>query len=76
MKGNKIVLDASAVFAMIQVEPGGDRVDALLDEGWVPKPPTRMASPTTAGGAPKIQRPQIISLEPLRIWVSVVLDAA
>jgi len=26
------VLDASAVIAMIQAEPGGDRVEALLDE--------------------------------------------
>jgi PIN domain nuclease of toxin-antitoxin system len=28
---NKIVLDASAVLAMILEEPGGERVDALLD---------------------------------------------
>lgn len=28
---NRIVLDASAVLAMIQGEPGGERVEALLD---------------------------------------------
>ena len=32
MKRNKVVLDSSAVLAMIQGEPGGDRVDALLGE--------------------------------------------
>lgn len=28
---NRIVLDSSAVLAMVQGEPGGERVDALLD---------------------------------------------
>ena len=28
---NSIVLDAAAVLAMIQGEPGGERVEALLD---------------------------------------------
>ena len=32
MKRNNVVLDSSAVLAMIQAETGGDRVDALMDE--------------------------------------------
>lgn len=32
---NRIVLDSSAVLAMIQAEPGGERVDALLDQAEV-----------------------------------------
>ncbi len=28
---NKVVLDSAAVLAMVQGEPGGDRVEALLD---------------------------------------------